>query len=113
MRSTTCKGSNGQYLEEYHSQTAAEMAVEETQSRYGHTLTPSKCRSCSYWHLAALTTRRQCMFCTDRALFLKDIYNSREEAQSTADHLRREKKYNYLHTNVRMEVGGTLLRSEY
>ena len=84
MRSTTCRGSNNQFLEEYHSLTAAEMAAEETKRNYGHTLTPAKCRACGYWHLTTVTTRRQCMFCTDRALFLKDIYSTREEALRTA-----------------------------
>ena len=92
MRSTTCRGSNNQFLEEYHSLVAAEMAAEETKKNYGHTLTPAKCRACGYWHLTTVTTRRQCMFCTDRALFLKDIYSTREEAQRTAEHLRKEKK---------------------
>jgi predicted Zn-ribbon and HTH transcriptional regulator len=92
MRSTTCKGSNGQYLMEYHSLIAATHAAEETKKTYGHALTPSKCRVCGYWHLSATSTRRQCMFCTDSGLFLKDIYSTREEAQSIAEHLRREKK---------------------
>ncbi len=96
MRSTTCRGSNNQFLEEYHSLVAAEMAVEETKARYGHTLTPAKCRACGYWHLTTVATRRQCMFCTDRALFLKDIYSTREEAQRTAEHLRKEKKVQLL-----------------
>ena len=92
MRSTTCRGSNNQFLEEYHSLVAAEMAAEETKKNYGHSLIPAKCRACGYWHLTTVTTRRQCMFCTDRALFLKDIYSTREEAQRTAEHLRKEKK---------------------
>jgi hypothetical protein len=32
------------------------------------------------------------MQCTDSGLFLKDLYASRAEAQSTADHLRKQRK---------------------
>ena len=104
MRSTTCKGNNGQYLEEYHSQTAAAIASEEIQKTYGNTLTPFQCRSCGYWHLGAVNTRLQCMLCTDSGLFLKDLYASREEALSTAAYIRRERKvhlypYKCPHTN--------------
>ena len=92
MRSTTCKGSNGQYLEEYHSQTAAKLGAEEIEKNFGTKLAPAQCRKCGYWHLTGVSTRQQCMLCTDSALFLKDLYNSKTEAQSTADWLRREKK---------------------
>ncbi len=92
MRSTTCKGSNGQYLEEYHSSSAASIAAEETFKSYGRKVIPIQCRACGYWHLTQENTRRQCMFCTDSALFLKDLYASKEEAQSTAAYLRQEKK---------------------
>lgn len=101
MKSTTCTGSNGRYLEEYHSLAAAEIAIEQMRDdvRTGRDLSvhhpafaPVKCPRCGYWHLAPVTTRRQCMFCTDSGLFLKDIYSTREEAQRTADHLRRVKK---------------------
>jgi hypothetical protein len=104
MRSTTCKGNNGQYLEEYHSQTTAAMGAEEIQKSYGHKLTPYQCRACGYWHLGVVNTHLQCMLCTDSSLFLKDLYSSKEEAKSTADWLRREKKiqlypYKCPHTN--------------
>lgn len=92
MRSTTCKGNNGQYLEEYHSQTAAAIASEEIQKTYGNNLTPFLCRACGYWHLGVVNTRLQCMLCTDSGLFLKDLYASKEEALSTAAYIRRERK---------------------
>lgn len=92
MRSTTCKGANGQFLEEYHSQTAAALASEEIQKTYGHQLSPTQCRVCGYWHLAAQSTRKQCFHCTDSALFLKDIYASKADAESTALWLKRQKK---------------------
>jgi len=92
MRSTTCKGSNGQYLEEYHSETAAEMGAAEAHRRYGNTVTPVQCRKCGYWHLTVASTRRQCMFCTDSSMSLKDVYATREEAQRTADYLKKEKR---------------------
>ena len=92
MRSTTCKGSNGQYLEEYLSQTTASIGSEETQKNYGHKLTPYQCHACGYWHLGVVNTRLQCMLCTDSGLFLKDLYASQAEAKSTADYLRRERK---------------------
>ncbi len=92
MRSTTCRGSNDQFLEEYHSQTAALIGAEETQRMYGYVLSPYQCRGCGYWHLRSETTRRQCMLCTDSALFLKDLYGTIVEAQETADRMRREKK---------------------
>jgi len=103
MRSTTCKGSNGQFLAEYHSQAAALLALEERQAggnvRTGRDLSvhslqlaPYQCRSCGYWHLGVVNARLQCMQCTDSGLFLKDLYASRAEAQSTADYLRKERK---------------------
>ena len=92
MRSTSCTGTNNQFLEEYHSEVAAEIAAEETQQNYGRRVTPIRCNKCGYWHLTSTSTRRQCMFCTDSALFLKDLYASKEEAQKTADYLRREKR---------------------
>ena len=105
MKSTTCRGTNGQFLEEYHSRMAAEIAAEDIihagtgrdLSLHGNhdskgKLSPVQCPKCGYWHLRMETTRRQCMFCTDSALFLKDIYATREEAQRTADHLRKEKR---------------------
>lgn len=92
MKSTTCKGQNGQYLEEYHSHSAAAIAAEEIKMRFGHDLVPAQCRACGYWHLNPVNTRKQCYHCTDSALFLKDIYPTRMEAQSTADWMRKEKK---------------------
>jgi len=89
MKSTTCTGTNGRYLEEYHTETAARIAAEEMTNG---SFKPVKCSRCGYWHLAPVTTRRQCMFCTDSGLFLKDIYATREEALRTADHLKREKR---------------------
>lgn len=92
MRSTTCTGNNGKYLEEYHSESSALLAAEEIQEQYGNTLSPIHCRRCNYWHLVDHSIRKQCMFCTDRGLFLKDIYATKEEAQRTADWIRRSKK---------------------
>lgn len=92
MRSTTCKGTNGQYLEEYHNQAAAALAAEERLGQSGYRLAPYQCRACGYWHLAPVQTRRQCFLCSDSALFHKDIYPSREEAQKTADWMRKEKR---------------------
>ena len=92
MKSRTCKGNNGQYLEEYHSKAAADIASDEARDRLTYPLLPYSCRTCGYWHLAPATTRRQCMFCTDRALFLKDIYVDKAEAQQIADQVRREKR---------------------
>jgi len=54
MKSTTCKGQNGQFLEEYHNQSTAVLAAEEINIRYGHDLVPTQCRgmrvlaSCSF-----------------------------------------------------------------
>ncbi len=80
MKSTTCKGSNGQYLEEYHSEASASFAVKEIKKDFGHDLTPYLCRTCDYWHLKALSTSKLCTFCTDSALFQKDLYATREDA---------------------------------
>jgi len=103
MKSTTCRGANGQFLEEYHSRAAAEIAAENIMHagtgrdlslhafpESNVKLTPIQCPKCGYWHLRVETSRRQCMFCTDSGLFLKDIYATREEAQRTADHLKKE-----------------------
>lgn len=92
MKSTTCKGSNGQFLEEYHSQSAAALASEEIKIQYGHDLSPTQCRACGYWHLVHVNTRKQCFQCTDSGLFLKDLYPTRAEAQKTADWIRTQKK---------------------
>ena len=92
MGSSTCQGSNELFQAEYHSRTAATVAAGETQMKYGHKLTPYECRACGYWHLGVVNTRLQCMQCTDSGLFLKDLYASRTEAQSTADYLRKERK---------------------
>ncbi len=92
MKSNTCKGTNNKYLEEYHSETAAGMGAEEIQKSYGYKMTPFQCRSCGYWHLKSITTRQQCLICTDSSLFLKDLYSSKAEAEATVDRLRREKK---------------------
>lgn len=92
MKSTTCKGQSGQFLEEYHNQSTAELAAEEIKISYGHDLVPTQCRGCGYWHLSPLHLRIQCFQCTDSALFFKDLYPTRNEAQSTADLIRRKKK---------------------
>lgn len=92
MKSTTCKGPNGQFLEEYHSETSAHLAAEELKKIYGNALLPSKCRACGYWHLTTVNARRQCHHCMDSSLFHKDIYSTKEEAQSTAAYLKKEKK---------------------
>jgi hypothetical protein len=92
MKSTTCKGQNGQFLEEYHSRSAAALDAEEISMKFNYDLSPVQCRGCGYWHLVHKETRRQCFHCTDSALFMKDLYLSRQEAQSTADRIRKEKK---------------------
>ena len=92
MKSYTCKGSNGQYLEEYHSEAAALIDGERIKKEFGHDLTPQSCRTCGYWHLTAISKSRQCMFCTDSALFLKDLYATRQEAEDIAMRIGREKK---------------------
>jgi hypothetical protein len=92
MRSTTCRGSNGQYLEEFHSFSSASIAAEDTLERFGRAVAPTQCHKCGYWHLTSTHTRKQCMFCTDSALFLKDLYATREEALRTAEWLRKEKR---------------------
>src|SRR5687767_2456829 len=92
MRSNTCKGPNNQFLEEYHSQTEASIAAEELQKLYGKSLSPYQCRTCGYWHLSSVNSRKQCHLCMDSSLFHKDIYSTREEAEKTALWLRKEKK---------------------
>ena len=92
MRSATCKGPNGQFLEEYHSQSAADLAADELQKRYGKELSPYQCRGCGYWHLTTVTTRKQCYLCMDSSLFHKDIYPSKEDAMNTGTWLKKEKK---------------------
>ena len=92
MKSSTCKSSTGQYLEEYHSKTAADLAAQELQQAYGNPLSSYQCRACGYWHLTGAQTRRQCHFCTDSSLFLKDIYATREEALTMIARLRKEAK---------------------
>lgn len=92
MKSTTCRGSNNQFLEEYHTLAAAELAAKETKERYSRDVVATKCPTCGYWHLRMGTTRRQCMFCKDSGLFLKDVYSTREEASKIAAWLWKEKK---------------------
>ncbi len=92
MKSPTCKGPNGKFLEEYHSRSAADLAAEDIKLNFGYELYPSLCRSCGYWHLAPVNTRKQCFHCTDSALFLKDLYASKNEALSSAEWVRKEKK---------------------
>lgn len=92
MKSSTCTGPNGQFLSEYHSKYAAEQAAEESRERYRHDLVPYLCHGCNYWHLTTGTTRKQCHFCTDSSLFLKDIYSTKEEAMSTTAWLMKEKR---------------------
>lgn len=92
MKSTTCKGQKGQFLEEYLSQSAALHGAEEIKKQYGHDLAPYQCHACGYWHLNPVQTRRQCFLCTDSSLFQKDIYATRDEAINTADRIRKEKK---------------------
>jgi hypothetical protein len=92
MKSSTCKGSNGQYLEEYHSEAAAFIASERIQKEFGHLLIPNVCRACGYWHLVSAGKTNLCMYCTDSALFQKDLYATRHEAEATARKIGREKK---------------------
>ena len=92
MRSNTCKGANNQFLEEYHSKSAADIAAKELKQQYGKDLMAYQCTGCGYWHLKGEVKRRQCHFCTDRNLFLKDIYPTREEAQQVAAWLQKEKR---------------------
>jgi hypothetical protein len=92
MKSTTCKGPKGQFLDEYLSQSAAVHGADEIKKQYGHDLAPYQCRTCGYWHLIPIESRKQCYQCTDSALFLKDIYATRDDAQSTADRIRKEKR---------------------
>ncbi len=84
MRSSTCKGNNDQYLEEYHNETAALIDAERIKKEYGRNLKTLHCRTCGYWHLTGFTTSRVCMFCTDSGLFQKDIYSTRQEAETKA-----------------------------
>jgi len=92
MKSTTCTGSNNQYLEEYHNEAAARIGSEIIKQQYGHDLVPYLCRKCQYWHLQPVTTTRLCMFCTDSALFQKDIYATRQDAEAKAKYLEKEKR---------------------
>ena len=100
MKSTTCKGSNGQFLEEYHSLSAAEIAIDNLRTgrivREGRDphlqYAPMPCSRCGYWLITPVNKKKKSMFCTDSALFLKDIYSTREEAQKTADWMKKEKK---------------------
>jgi hypothetical protein len=59
---------------------------------YGGNLSPYQCRSCGYWHLGTVNTRKQCHLCMDSSLFHKDIYPTRQEAEKTAVWLHKEKK---------------------
>ena len=92
MKSMSCKGPNGQFLEEYHSQTAATIATEEIKEMYGNRFSPYQCGACGYWHLRTENTRKQCHLCKDSSLFQKDIYSTKEEAEKTIAWLRKEKK---------------------
>jgi hypothetical protein len=92
MKSTSCKGSNNQYLEEYHSEAAALFDAERIKKEFGHDLQPYVCRACGYWHLTSESKTRQCMFCTDSALFLKDIYTTRQEAEAVATRVGKQSK---------------------
>ena len=92
MKSSTCKGSNGQYLEEYHSEAAALIDAERIKKEFGHDLAPQSCRTCGYWHLTSANKNRQCMHCTDSALFQKDLYVTQHEAEATAWKIGKEKK---------------------
>ena len=76
----------------YASEAVAAEVAEQVEAGLGEYRRAYACETCGYWHLTIASTRRQCMFCTDSALFLKDIYSTREEAQRTAEHLRREKR---------------------
>ncbi|MEO6130500.1 MAG: hypothetical protein ABIQ02_01540 [Saprospiraceae bacterium] len=92
MKSTTCKGSNGQYLEEHQSEAAAQIAAERIKKEYGHDLIANKCPRCGYWHLTVASQSRLCMFCTDRALFQKDLYTTRQDAEAMAIRVAKEKR---------------------
>ncbi|HZV69343.1 MAG TPA: hypothetical protein VFG10_07360 [Saprospiraceae bacterium] len=92
MKSKTCKGQKGQFLEEYLSQSAALHDAGEIKKEFGHELAPAQCRTCGYWHLIPVQSRKQCFHCTDSALFQKDIYATRDDAQSTAERIRKEKR---------------------
>lgn len=92
MRSTTCKGSNGQYREEYHSEVAARIGAERAKNEFGHDLTPQVCRACGYWHLIPVSTSKLCHFCTDSSLFQKDLYSTKQEAEALANRMLKEKR---------------------
>src|SRR4030095_7080010 len=92
MKSNTCKGSNNQYLEEYHTKAAALIDAERIKKEFGHDQVPQTCRTCGYWHLMTTSKSRQCMFCTDSALFLKDVYTTKQEAETIAIRIGKEKK---------------------
>jgi len=92
MKSSTCKGSNGQYLEEYHSEAAAFIGAQRIKKEFGHDLMPQVCRACGYWHLTSASKSRQCLYCTDSALFQKDLYATQHEAEAMARKIGREKK---------------------
>jgi len=92
MKSSTCKGSNNQFLEEYHSEVAARIDAERIKKEYDRDVEPYQCRTCSYWHVQTVSKTRQCMFCTDSALFLKDIYSTRQEAEVVAARVGKENR---------------------
>ena len=110
MKSTTCRGSNNQYLEEYHSETAARIDAERIKKEYGTDLTPQVCRKCGYWHLQAVRKARQCMFCTDSALFLKDIYSTRQEAEEVARRIGKEKRIQLIPYKCKYGIGWHLTK---
>jgi hypothetical protein len=92
MKSTTCKGSNNLYLEEYLSESAARFEAERIKKEYDRDLSPYLCRTCGYWHLAPVSKTRVCMFCTDSGLFQKDIYPTRNDALVVAQKISKEKR---------------------
>ena len=92
MKSTTCKGSNSQYLEEYHSEAAAHIAAERIKKEFGRDLTPQVCRTCGYWHLMPVYKSKLCIHCTDSALFQKDLYATRIESEVMAQRVIKEKR---------------------
>jgi hypothetical protein len=92
MKSIKCKGSSNQFLEEYLSETAATIDAERILKEFGHELKPYVCGACGYWHIKAENKTRQCMFCTDSALFLKDLYATRQDAEAIAIRMAKEKR---------------------
>ncbi len=92
LKSPTCKGSNGQYLDEFHSEAATIIEAERRKKEYGNDLIPYVCRTCGYWHLAAVSKTRICMYCTDSALFQKDLYATQLEAEGMARMIGKEKR---------------------